>query len=198
MFRQKNQQAALTPNEQVQAARKMINPYQLYNPHRLTGGRDHWFWYLGRIWPKLSDMRKAFVLKHLEHPKVMASELARTRLLGNEVRGLPVNAFILDGRWVARCECGGQEVVDWQAPLFTCLNPVCLNGPNEYYPRPVIFPSVQEHRELSEVLLARPNPINRNWDRDGVVYGKSESIDDLRAENEARGYPPAVEVEERN
>ena len=51
-----------------------------------------------------------------------------------------------------------------------------------------------ERKELAEILLARPNPVNRNWDRNGI-FGKPETIEDLERENTKHGLTK-VKVEE--
>ena len=183
MYRTKEQPKELSIKELERVARKQVLPYQIQNRHRFTSGEDHWYW-------NARGDRKQFITKvtHRRPPEFLGL------MLSDETRGKPVNAFILDGRWVARCECGGQEVVDSGDQLFVCLNPSCYNISTGHYPRKVNFPSKEQRKKLAEILLARPNPINRGWDRDGV-FGKKETIEDLERENIDHGLTK-VKVEE--
>ena len=182
MYKTKEQKE-LSIKELERAARKHILPYQLHIRTRLTSGYDHWDWNAG-------GDRKKFVVKnaHRRPPTFLSL------MLSDEIKGEAINAFVLDGRWVARCECGGQEVVDHRDPLFICLNPICYNISTGHYPRKVRFPSKKDRKKLAEILLARPNPINRNWDRNGI-FGKPETLEDLERENENHGLTKA-KVEE--
>ena len=183
MYKTKVQPKELSIKELERTAKKNLLPYQVHIRNRLTSGRDHWEWNAG-------GNRKQFIVKitHRRPPKFL------DLMLSDETKGTSVNAFILDGRWVARCECNGQEVVDIQSPIFVCLNPSCYNISTGHYPRKVRFPSKKDRKKLAEILLARPNPINRNWDRNGV-FGKAETIKDLERENTDHGLTK-VKVEE--
>ena len=182
MYKTKTQME-LSIKELERIARKHLLPYQVQIRNRLTSGHDHWEW-------NASGGRRQFIVKvtHRKPPEFLAL------MLSDETKGEPVSAFILDGRWVARCECGGQEVVDFNDPLFICLNPACYNISTGHYPRKVRFPSKKDRKKLAEILLARPNPVNRNWDRNGV-FGKPETIEDLERENTDHGLTK-VKVEE--
>ena len=182
MYKTKTQKE-LSIKELERAAKKHMLPYQIQTRHRFTSGQDHWYW-------NARGDRKRFIVKitHRRPPKFLAL------MLSDESKGKLVYAFILDGRWVARCECGGQEVVDPNDPLFVCLNPACYNISSGHYPRKVKFPSKKDRKKLAEILLARPNPINRNWDRNGV-FGKPETLEDLERENADHGLTK-VKVEE--
>lgn len=175
MYKTKEQPKELSIKDLERLAAKHVNPYQFQVRNRLTAGRDHWYW-------NARGDRKQFIRKttHRRQPRFIL------RMLSDETSGNPVKAFVVDGRWVARCECAGQEVVDPSDPLFVCLNPSCYNIVAQHYPRKVDFPSKAKRKKLSEILLARDNPVNRNWDRLGV-FGKSETIEDLERENKAHG-----------
>ena len=182
MYKTKPQEN-LSIRELERTARKQLLPYQVQVRHRLTLGQDHWRWNAG-------GDRKRFIVKvtHRRPPEFL------DLMLSDKTKGVPVTAFILDGRWVARCECYGQEVVDHQDPLFMCLNPSCYNISAQHYPRKVKFPTKKDRKRLAEILLARRNPINRNWDRNGL-FGKPETIEDLERENADHGLTK-VKVEE--
>lgn len=183
MYKTKEAPEDLSVKELERAAKKYLQTYQIQNHHRITAGRDHWEW-------SAKGDRRAFILKNTRGRPPAYMSL----LLSDNTKGTPVEAFIQDGRWVARCECMGQEVVDPQDPLFVCLNPSCYNVSSGHYPRAVNFPTKQERKKLAEVLLARTNPINRTWDRTGL-YGKPETIEDLERENKKHGLKKA-KVEE--
>jgi len=191
MYRQKDPQVALSAAEMKRALRKHVNPYQMYTLDRLTDGKDHWMWFVG----KEGATRKEFVL--MQARNMTGDEKTLTRLVNGKPQGDPVFAFVLDGRWVARCpDClTGQEVVSRDQPGFVCLNTVCLNIVNGHYPRPVKFPPAGQMKKIEETLLARPNPVNRAWDAQGLATGKAETVADLKAENLKHSLPPAIAVE---
>lgn len=182
MYRQEEPQKKLSVTELEKAAKKHVLAYQVHVTDRLTSGQDHWYW-------NARGDRLAFIAKQT---RSLDSDI-RGKLLGTKAKGTRVEAFILDGRWVARCSCGGQEVVDPDDPLFVCLNPSCLNVANGHEPRPVKFPTKAKMRKLYGILLARQNPINRNWDPHGF-YGAPEAIEDLETENVEHGLPKRVKV----
>ena len=171
--------------------RKHLNPYQMYTLDRLTDGRDHGMWFVGRE----GATQKEFV--YMQARPMTSHEPTLAKLVNGEPRGDPVHAFVMDGRWVALCpDClTGQEVVSQDQPAFVCLNAVCLNVVNGNFPRPVKFPPPVVLRRIEETLLARPNPVNRAWDAQGLVTGKAETVADLKAENIKHSLPPAVSVE---
>jgi hypothetical protein len=191
MYRQADPQTPLSGEQLRLAMRKHVNMYQLQKVERLTGGQDHWDWFIGAA----GASRSEFVYRNVHQALFISAEIL-ARLMHDKSRGTAVRAFILDGRWVARCpDCEtGQECVDQNEPLFSCLNIHCLGIGNDHWPRPVSFPNVAQQRSLSEILLARPNPINRNWDRDGKVLGNPETFKMLEDENAAHGLPKRVAV----
>jgi hypothetical protein len=191
MYRQRDPQSPLGPEELRRALRKHINVYQLQATSRLTSGRDHWEWFVGQA----GGSRREFIYMNLQARPPSGEILAR--LMSDRAQGDPVTALVLDGRWVARCpDClTGQEVVDPAEPLFSCLNGQCLSVGNGHWPRPVVFPPEGVQRSLAGILLARPNPVNRNWDPEGLVTGRAETLADLRRENLDHGMPEEVAVE---
>jgi hypothetical protein len=60
------------------------------------------------------------------------------KFVNDRVAGVPVNARIDWGRWIADCECGGAEYVDPNEPLFFCMS--CGNKITSGRARKVIFP----------------------------------------------------------
>ena len=180
MRKQKNKQDPLKEMETRRALRKHINTYQVNTLDRLTAGRDHWAWHArgGRL---------DFISKQVTPLGLDRRTLER---MVGEPKGKQAVAFILDGRWVAKCpDCEGQEVVDPDEPLFVCLNVRCLGQLNEYYPRLVRFPGAKKTKQIEEILLARPNPINRSWLID-------EDMDQLKQENIDHGLPERVDLVE--
>jgi hypothetical protein len=184
MYELETHHGELTEKELRKALRKHLNPYQLKQQGRFTAGRDHWMWNAG-------GGRRDFLVKQLEG---IAREFGVPAnvvdiLLNHAPVGPQMDAKLLDGRWVVSCECGGQEVVDPDDPAFVCLNPNCLNVLTKHEPRKVKFPKGQKLKGISEVLLARPNPINRNW--------LGETIAVLEKENTDHGLPKRVTVKEQ-
>lgn len=135
----------------------------------------------------------------------LSAQMARRRLLdtpfvGGEPVGVPVLAEVNYGRWIARCECGGAEMVDPDEPIFYCFS--CGNGNTRGRPRAVTFPDNIE--EIERLLLERPleygggaNEIDRVFmarPLEGVVDGQivvmhrswkpGESLDELRRQND--------------
>ena len=94
----------------------------------------------------------------------------------------PVIAFVhaaaqvgfreMTGRWMARCECGGAEVVDQKEPVFMCCS--CMNEEYGRQFRNVKFP---QDKEAIETILSERIGRERNW-----LPG--ESLEDLRSQNE--------------
>jgi hypothetical protein len=74
------------------------------------------------------------------------------RDLDGEPSGAPVLARIWQGAWIADCECGGAEFVDYDEPIFFCF--CCGNRANANRPRPVIFP--EEREAIEQKILERP------------------------------------------
>lgn len=76
------------------------------------------------------------------------------RDLDGEPIGVPVQARIWQGQWIADCECNGASFVDPDEPLFFCFG--CGNRANDSKPRPVIFPPEEERKEIEQLILDRP------------------------------------------
>jgi len=124
-----------------------------------------------------SSTYKDWVLKH-----VATSRPGQLLMRGKDIdftpTGTPVNAEIMWGRWIANCECGGQENVDKNTPWFFCLS--CFNESNESknkktrYVRPLVFPV---DPVAVESLLMERKFDKRHW-------LKHETIEDLVVQNE--------------
>lgn len=180
MRKLKKKQDPLSENQVRRALRKHINTYQVNTLDRLTAGRDHWAW-------QARGGRLDFISKQIVSLGLDRRTLER---LVGEPKGKQAVAEILDGRWIAKCpDCNGQEVVDPDEPVFVCLNPRCLNRLNDGFPRKIMFPGAERMLQIEEILLARPNPINRNWLRD-------EDLDQLKQENIEHGLPERVDTVE--
>lgn len=121
-----------------------------------------------------------------------------TPFVDAEPEGEPVDAFVDYGRWIARCECGGAEAVDYDDPIFYCL--ACGNMTNNGKPRPVNMPD--EWQEIERLLLKRPvrlrggrNAFERATMAEPVVsteHGQlsrtwlpGETLDDIKRQNNA-------------
>lgn len=76
------------------------------------------------------------------------------RELDAEPTGVPVQARIWQGQWIADCECASASFVDPDEPLFFCFG--CGNRMNAGKPRPVLFPPQAERLEIERLLLERP------------------------------------------
>ena len=97
-----------------------------------------------------------------------------------------VEAYVNYGQWVAECPSGdGGAIVASRTKPFMC--PECWNAPWGGQWLEVVYPA--NKAALEAVLLARPKVRNEFRTRNWVP---SETADDLRAENTARGL--ALEV----
>lgn len=72
----------------------------------------------------------------------------------------PVKARLDFGRWIADCECGGAEAVDYADPVFYCAS--CGNVRSGGKLRPVIFPS--DYKAIELEIMARPLKYRGNGD----------------------------------
>ncbi len=85
-------------------------------------------------------------------------------------------AYILRSSWVVGCPfCSDTHFTYYQATFFC---PSCLMGENSGKAVRVYFP--KEWEEIQDTLVARPNPMNRNW----LI---NETLKDLLFENEIHG-----------
>jgi hypothetical protein len=91
------------------------------------------------------------------------------------IAGIPVVAYVNAGRWLAKCECGGAEFVDFEDPSFMCCS--CWNEPIGHAWRTVVIPAPATRVAVDRLLILRPEE-NRNW--------KGESVATLADENRAR------------
>lgn len=75
--------------------------------------------------------------------------------LDKPATGKPVYPRIWQSQWIADCDvCNAAMFVDPDEPIFFCFG--CVNRLNGGKPRPVIFPSVGERKEIERLLLERP------------------------------------------
>lgn len=166
--------------------RQRLQPYQ-WDLEKIAGGRQHWAQYVGRR----GATRHDFYQKKIENDGLaILPDWAQPFA---PVNGKPVKAWIEHNRWVATCECGGQEVVDPTDPVFFCWG--CGNALNHGQPRPVDFD--RDALDAGEILMARPMPETRSWDRNGTLLGKPEPIGFLIAENEEHGVPVQAAIKAR-
>ena len=136
--------------------------------------------------------RPLFVIQvHEDHQPHQRDLLAFVRPYWVDAIGTPLpdtadavndlEATINHSRWVVDCPvvgCGFAMMVSKNAPLFICWECGSLvNGGNWYN---VVFPP--NAAALEAVLLLRPAIPTRNWIA-------SETLADLKAENEANGIP---------
>jgi len=84
---------------------------------------------------------------------------------------------IYTGGWVVPCPfCQGQENAQLDEPFFRCCS--CWNRAADFKALRVIYPT--EVDQIEALVMKRPNGKSRGWVR-------GQTLDDLRAENEARG-----------
>ncbi len=99
----------------------------------------------------------------------------------------PVVAYVSGGVWVASCECGGAEFVDFEEALFMCSS--CWNIGLEHAWRRVVLPTPGRRAAIEAILLARPVEKTRSW-------FVSERVADLAWQNRKRGLPAPVSAED--
>jgi hypothetical protein len=118
-------------------------------------------------------------------------------------QGFAVLAEIEFGQWIARCECGGAEMVDPDEPIFFCFG--CGNRTNRRYLRPVHFPEAAERAEIERLVLERPvddarglDDLDRAYQSKTLLYVDAgtailplsrswkpgESLDELKRQNQ--------------
>jgi len=117
-----------------------------------------------------------------------------------KITGKRICAELNFGRWVARCECGGAEVVDPSDPVFYCFS--CGNFGNKGNLRPVVFPN--NWKEIEKEVLKRPikftsgaNEVERlvlaqpTIAVEGGILSRSwtpdETIEDIKKQNKSGG-----------
>lgn len=100
--------------------------------------------------------------------------------------GTPVIAYVNAGRWIAKCECGGAEYVDFGSPRFMCCG--CWNRADGRAWRPVATPLPATRRAVEAALLTRREE-NRHYRPD-----RGEDVWTLRRENAAHGLPARAEA----
>jgi hypothetical protein len=99
-------------------------------------------------------------------------------LAGQEYRvQAQINAHERQARWVVQCpDCPGVEYVWLEQPQMFCV--ACTNRSIGHKWRPVVVP--RNHREIESLLLARPDPMTRNW-------SPGETAEQLQADNAVLG-----------
>lgn len=90
---------------------------------------------------------------------------------GVDGTGEPLPAFVNQGNWLVRCECGGAEYA-FEEGLFFCCS--CKNSTHGHKYRRSVFP--KERAKIEALLAVRPL-LNRNWE-------PGETVEDLERENE--------------
>lgn len=88
----------------------------------------------------------------------------------------PLMAYVNNGEWKLKCECGGCEFVDLEARIAMCCS--CWNLAHSRQWRNVTVPT--ERAVIEAALLLRPDRVNRNWKPGETVAG-------LLAENAENG-----------
>lgn len=96
----------------------------------------------------------------------------------------PVIACVNGSKWIARCECGGIEFVDFDLALFMCCS--CWNAAHGHAWRTVALPDDVTKAAVESVLLARPDEETRSW-------ASTETVVQLVAQNVAHGVPVPLE-----
>ena len=156
--------------------RLALNPYQRELKDRVGMGRDHWGMCTGRLVASWADWMISVWKRGMRGPHAGVYKPQRLERALETPRGEPAIAFVVHNRWIARCECGGAEVVDYAQARFFCLS--CFNVMHGGHTRPVEFPP--NWTEIEDRLITRPDPVNRNW-------SPTESLPKLEAENAAIG-----------
>jgi len=99
-----------------------------------------------------------------------------------------VKGWVDNNRWIARCECGGQETIDPEDPRFYCWS--CFNFLTEGRTRKV---DCGDWKLKERIFLARPYPLNRctavMQNSETLVWHVLEDVPELEAENLAQGLP---------
>lgn len=94
-----------------------------------------------------------------------------------EIADDPVQAYVNNGEWKAKCECGGCEFVDLELLIFMCCS--CWNKEHSNKWRPVKAPVADEREKIETVLLKRRRRIDRAFHPEN-----GETIENLQFENE--------------
>lgn len=92
-------------------------------------------------------------IRKMQDAKYKSGIAVQINGLNEEPTGVPVNARIWQGQWIADCEwCNGACFVDPDEPVFFCFG--CGNRANGSRPRPVVFP--EDVKKIEELILSRP------------------------------------------
>ena len=172
---------AITRND---IKRIKLEPYQRQADH-VGKGRHHWESFAGMRDASWADFARAINRRAQNR---VVSEALRTAMT-EPPEGTPLRAWVENNRWIARCECGGQETIDPEWPYFYCFS--CRNGLNRHRLRPLELPT--DWRGVEDALLVRPDPLNRCMQAEqSTVTFQWEVLDhaeSLAEENEAHGLP---------
>ncbi len=160
------------------AERMRLNPYQ--RDGNVGRGKDHWTMAMGGRKTGWADYITLMFKKGAKHPILSRYYTSAGLVLALEppIGKDKVRAEVNHNRWIAKCECGGAEVVDPMYRVFYCLS--CFNDAHKGRTRKVRFP--RNYDKIENALEVRPNPYNRCW-----LVG--ETIEDLEKENEDHGLP---------
>jgi hypothetical protein len=99
-----------------------------------------------------------------------------------------VKGWVANNRWIARCECGGQETIDPEDPRFYCW--ACFNFLTGGRTRKV---DCGNWKRKERIFLDRPYPLNRCTavvqNNETLKWEPLEDVPELEAENTAHGIP---------
>lgn len=94
---------------------------------------------------------------------------------------MAIEVEVRQGRWVVLCPtCGGGQLASRAHQRFFCTD--CLNSKIGGLWAMVAWPSTETTQRIQDILMRRPNPMNRNW-------FPRETIDELVSENNRNGIP---------
>lgn len=163
--------------------RSRLQTYQRQIQDRVGRGRDHW---ASRM-PWVRDPTfEDFIQYAAGHLNWKGDDVYKALM---DPVDPPVHAWVSNNRWIARCECGGQETVDPEEPRFYCLS--CQNFLSKGKARRLVFPDGWQ--EIEQVLAARVDPLNRGMavvqDTDTLSWQPVEDLEALERENRDRGLP---------
>jgi hypothetical protein len=158
--------------------RMRLNPYQ--REEAVGRGKDHWKMAMGGRKTGWADYVSMLFKKGAKHPILgrYYTTAGLTKALLPPVGENKVIAEVNHNRWIAKCDCGGAEVVDPGYRIFYCFS--CFNEETDGRAVKVKFP--RQFDAIEKRLEVRENPYNRNW-----LVG--ESLEDLEDENEKHGLP---------
>lgn len=125
--------------------------------------------------PKLETTRDLAKRMNAKDNKALIKQMAKLtkqNYVDGNATGKNVEAIVDFGRWIAKCECGGAEIVDPDTPEFFCYS--CGNVDNKGRTRPVVFP--KEFSEIESELISRKDAKWKCW-------SSKQSLDELKVES---------------